>query len=150
MLAALKFFGRQPETADSDPASASPLASAPAAAPPTTPREVSDVKRIWFRDREPSAPTRIPSPRDDARDLLRWVAQAGYAGEPVLAEDLEKAYALMCGSLGRSGYPWQLVGEPLRELTGGRKEYTRIRLESGGPKKHRRRVYLIPNVHAQL
>ena len=94
---------------------------------------------------EEPAPTYIPSPQEDARALLRWVAEAGYAGEPVLAEDMERAYQLMCRANARAAYPWQLVGEPLRQLTGGVKQYTRIRLERGGPKRHRRRVYQIPS-----
>jgi hypothetical protein len=143
MLAALRIFGRQPETSDSDPASASPLASASPPTPPSASGFAREVKRIWFRSEEP-APTHIPSPQEDARALLRWVAEAGYAGEPVLAEDMERAYQLMCRANARAAYPWQLVGEPLRQLTGGVKQYTRIRLEPGGPKRHRRRVYQIP------
>ena len=64
---------------------------------------------------------------------------------PVLAEDMEKVYVVFSKEvLKRTPYVWQLVAEPLRELTGGRKEYTRIRLEPGGKKDKRRRVYYIP------
>ena len=137
MLAALRIFGKQPETSDSYPASASPLASASPPTPPSVSGLARGVKRIWFRSEEP-APTHIPSPQEDARALLRWVADAGYAGEQVLAEDMERAYRLMCQANARAAYPWQLVAEPLRELTGGRKEYTRIRVEPGGKKDKRR------------
>jgi hypothetical protein len=145
LSAALKIFSRQPalgpdlvEEPETAAASASPPDSAPASA------SSREVKRIWFRNEGP-APSHFPTPRDDARALLRWVAEAGYAGEPVLAEDMERAYHLMCRAHARAAYPWQLVGEPLRQLTGGVKRYTRIRLEPGGPKRHRRRVYQIPS-----
>ena len=149
MLAAFKIFGRHsahtPEmVAEAAATSASPLESVADSAATAAQDMAPEVTRIYFRNEGP-APTRIPTPKDDARELLRWVAEAGYAGEPVLSEDMERAYLLMCRVHGRAAYPWQLVGGPLRGLTGGRKQYTRIRLEPGGAKKYRRRVYLIPS-----
>jgi hypothetical protein len=58
----------------------------PLALPPitATARDTASVtarepKRIWFRKEGP-APSNIPTPEDDARALLRFVAEAGYAG----------------------------------------------------------------------
>jgi hypothetical protein len=148
MLAALKIFGggrQSVPTLEMEPAAdlAPESDSPPDSPPPSVSRFAREIKRIWFRS-EGAAPSHIPTPQDDARALLRWVAEAGYAGEPVLATDMEKAYSLMSKSLRREAYSWQLVAEPLRELTGGRKEYTRIRLAPGGRKEARRRVYHIP------
>ena len=149
VIAALKIFRQRAHTQDlvAEPelaaASASRLESASDSGPSSASGFAREVKRIWFRSEGP-APTHIPSPQEDARALLRWVAEAGYAGEPVLAEDMERAYGVMCRSHGRAAYPWPLVGEPLRHLTGGKKDYTRIRLEPGGRKQYRRRVYVIP------
>ena len=130
--------------ADSDPTSdsASPADSPP---DPIRPHSIPAVERIWLRGREP-APSRIPTPAEDAQRLLRWVGESGYAGKAVLAEDMQKIYPVLCKEvLNRDPYVWQLVAEPLRRLTGGRKQYTRVRLTPGGRKEHRRRVYLIPN-----
>jgi hypothetical protein len=149
VLAALKNFVRQPAYPP-DPVTEPELAAAPASPsasasdPLPARRAAPEIKRIWLRGREP-APSHIPTPADDARQFLRWVAESGYAGSPVLAEDMRKVYVVFCKEvLKRAPYAWQLVAEPLRELTGGRKEYTRIRVEPGGKKDNRRCIYHIP------
>jgi hypothetical protein len=87
----------------------------------------------------------VPTPAEDARRFLRWVSEGGYAGKAVLSEDMKRAYSLFCREvLGREPYSWQTVAEPLRELTGGRKNYERVRVTPGGKKDKRRRIYHIP------
>jgi len=87
-------------------------------------------------------PRRDESAADHARHLLKWVVeQYGVAGQPVLAEVLQHAYAIYCKQQRLAPFAWRTVAGHLKQLTGIRKHYRWI-----GERRNRsrRRVYLMP------